>query len=281
MNKYNATLSGTDTWVSRPDGTQIYTRKAGQGHQVVVFAHGYGFDMSEWNLVWEDLLKEDFTLVAFDQMGHGKTTIGKSGLSSDAMIEDYKTVLEHYKVRNAVLVAHSMGSFLGMKLMIRYPEIVKERLKSCLLISAFAGDANKQNFQNRFQIPLIQSGILFKLFKIKAIAHAFVKTVIGENPKKEMIEAFLKVFTAQNHKVLIPILLAFVNESYYAQLSQIQIPCGILIGTRDSTTPPFHTQDLKKNIPQSYIVHLPNKGHCLNWEAPEAIINEIKKLAKM
>ena len=278
MNKYTKPLSGSEIWVSRPDGTQIYTRKAGQGAQTIIFAHGYGFDMSEWNLIWAELLKEDFTLIAFDQMGHGKTSIGKNGISSSAMSADYKTILEFYDVKNAVLVAHSMGTFLAMKFMIDYPEIVKERLKSCLLMSAFAGEANKQNFQNRFQIPLIQTGILFQLFKIKAIGHAFVKSILGENPQNDMIEAFLQMFTTQNHKALIPILLAFVRESYYSQLHQITLPTAIVIGTRDKTTPPFHTQDLNNNIPNSYVVRLPNKGHCLNWEASEAIINEIKRL---
>ena len=51
------------------------------------------------------------------------------------------------------------------------------------------------------------------------------------------------------------------------------------IGTKDKTTPPFHTDDLHRGIKNSKLVRIPNKGHMLNWEAPDALVKEITVLA--
>jgi non-heme chloroperoxidase len=62
-------------------------------------------------------------------------------------------------------------------------------------------------------------------------------------------------------------------------LSQITIPCTIVVGSMDKTTPPFHSQDLAKLIPNARLSVVSKKGHGLNWEAPDRIVEEIKKLA--
>ncbi|NDB27456.1 MAG: alpha/beta hydrolase, partial [Actinobacteria bacterium] len=64
-----------------------------------------------------------------------------------------------------------------------------------------------------------------------------------------------------------------------AQLGNITLPCTIVVGTKDKTTPPFHTDDLHRGIKNSKLVRIPNKGHMLNWEAPDALVKEITVLA--
>ena len=50
-------------------------------------------------------------------------------------------------------------------------------------------------------------------------------------------------------------------------------------GTKDKTTPPFHTDDLHAGIKNSKLVRIAGKGHMLNWEAPVALVDEIIALA--
>ena len=272
-------IKGNEKIISTPDCTKIYSIEAGKGEKTIVLAHGYGFTNQEWNIIVPQLVESGYRVIAFDQRGHGKTNIGNDGISSASMTSDYKSVFEFYNIQNATLVGHSMGGFLGMKAMLTYPEMLQTRIKNCILMATFAGDINKNNFQNRLQIPLIKSGILLKLIKVKAIGNAFGKSILGENPDNEVIRVFNEIFQAQNHKALIPILEAFGNESYYDQLHKITVPCTVIIGSSDKTTPPFHTEDLVKLIPNATKVVIPNKGHGLNWEAPESITKEIIALA--
>lgn len=278
-NELSTPLKGQEKMIITADGTQLWTIEAGKGDKTVVLAHGYGLTSLGWNVITSLLVADGYRVITFDQRGHGKSTIGKDGISSASMASDYKTILDFYNVQNGVLVSHSMGGFVAMKTLLTYPQIQHSQIKSCLLMATFAGDVNRQNFQNRLQIPLIKSGILLKLIRNKSIGTAFAKSIVGEDPDNEVIRIFLEIFLAQHHKALVPILNAFAGENYYGQLSKITIPCTVIVGEKDQTTPAFHSQDLAKLIPNAHLSIVPQKGHGLNWEAPERIVEEIKKLA--
>ena len=274
-----APVDGTPRMIEREDGTRISTISRGSVAQDIVLAHGYGASMIEWNILSHMLDSDKYRLIVFDQRGHGDSTIGSDGISSATMASDYRAVLEAYDVQNGVLGGHSMGGFLAQKFMLTWPEIAQARLKGCLLIATFAGDINRNNFQNRLQIPLIKSGILVSLIKYKAIAHAFSKTLTGDSWNEAMSDVFIDVFRKTNHAALVPILSAFGDENYYAQLKNINIPCTIIVGTKDQTTPAFHTDDMQANIPNSTVVKVPGSGHMINWEAPQALVTELVKLS--
>jgi pimeloyl-ACP methyl ester carboxylesterase len=273
-------IEGNVAFVKMPDDTSIHTITSGSGKTTILLAHGYGFSHLEWNIIVERLNQLNYRTIVFDQRGHGKSTIGKEGISSSSMASDYKNLIEYFNLENCILVGHSMGGFLTMKFLLDNPDMQHKSIKSCVLMATFAGDINKNNFQNRLQIPLIKSGILLKLIKWNPIGHLFGKSLIGENPDPELIRAILEVFLQQDHSKLVPILKAFADESYYDRLKNITIPCAVVIGSKDATTPPFHTDSLVKEIPNSTRIDIKGKGHCLNAEAPDEIINAIKLIDK-
>jgi non-heme chloroperoxidase len=103
--------------------------------------------------------------------------------------------------------------------------------------------------------------------------------LLGDVKDIGMINAFVDTFRKSDLKSLVPILTAFVEEDRYAQLEKVSLPCTIIVGTSDKTTPPFHTDDLHAGIKNSKLVRVPTKGHMLNWEAPVALVDEIIALA--
>jgi pimeloyl-ACP methyl ester carboxylesterase len=268
-------IEGNEAIIATEDGTQLFTVKTGEGEKTVVLAHGYGFTMDEWNVVAPNLVALGYRVILFDQRGHGRSSIGNDGISSAAMAADYQAVLEFYDVRNAILVGHSMGGFLAVKTLLTYPELMHNCIAKAVFVASFAGDINKKNLQNRLQIPLLRSGILLKLTHIKPFGDAFAKSLLGENPDPEVVRAVLAMFQSQNHLALLPILSAFGKESYYNRLHEINIPCTVVVGSRDRTAPPFHAEDLARLIPGAKKVTVPGKGHPLNWEAPDAICDAI------
>ncbi len=272
-------VAGESLIITREDGTQISTISKGNGPQDIVLAHGYGASALEWNILSKMLDDDKYRLIVFDQRGHGNSTIGSDGISSNSMASDYKAVLETYDVKNGILGGHSMGGFLAQKFLLNYPEVAAKRLKGCLLIATFAGDVNRDNFQNRLQIPMIKSGILVSLIKYKMIGNAFAKSLMGDKFEESMATAFVEVFREQDHKALVPIISALGDENYYPDIKNISLPCTIIVGTKDHTTPAFHTDDMHANIPNSTVVKVPGCGHMINWEEPEALFVELEKLA--
>jgi len=77
----------------------------------------------------------------------------------------------------------------------------------------------------------------------------------------------------------VPILEALVKENRYDKLDRIALPCTIVVGTKDATTPPFHTDDLHAGITGSRLEKIEGMGHLLNWESPERIVELIAETA--
>lgn len=274
----NHAMNGKESFIEGQDGIKIRTVVGGES-PTVVLAHGISGNAEGWNMIFNELVKNGFRVIAFDQRGHSKTTIGKDGVSSKSMSNDYKTILEHFDVKDGILVGHSMGGFLGIKFMIDYPEITKSRLKAALLMSTLAGDLSKDNPQNKIQIALVKNGWIKAILSNQSLATLFQASFIGK-PYKSIIQTALISSKSQDLVPLVPILEDLVTENYYPQLSKIKIPCVIMVGTADKSTPSFHSENLAKGIPNAKLIKLVGKGHLLNWEAHLKIVEEIITMSR-
>ena len=269
---------GQTTLVERPDGTRIRVVSAGDG-PTVVLAHGIYMSVVEWSVLWDMLLARGYRVVAFDQRGHGQSTIGTDGISTQSMASDYLAVLEAVDARDAVLLAHSMGGFLAIAAVLDVPGVA-ERLRGLILMSTFAGDVLRDAPQNKAQIPLIRSGVLQRLVANDTVATIFGAGLCGDNPSPAMVQAFVETFRAADHRSLLPILEAFSAEDRGDRLAQITVPTIVLCGGRDQTTPPWQSERLAEGIPGAEAWWVPRAGHMLNWEAPEAIVEAVSELSK-
>lgn len=279
LNDFKRPLAAAERVIITDDGTRLSTVSMGSGTPVVL-AHGFAIDMHEWNVIAEDLVRRGFRVIAFDQRGHGRSDIGRQGVGSRQMVDDYLAVLRDYDVTGGILVGHSMGGFLAIRALVEQPTALARHLRGCVLMATFAGDVNRKNFQNRVQILMIQSGVMGKMIRSNAAAAFLAKSVMGDEKHPQMMDAFIDTFRRTDLQQLVPILTAFVKEDRYGELGNISLPCRIVVGEKDKTTPPFHTEWLHEGIKGSTLRRIPGKGHMLNWEAPEILIEEIVALAK-
>lgn len=279
METYLAEPEGGEGFLTREDGTIIRYIVAGTG-QPIILAHGYGASLAGWNVLSAELVEKGYQVIMFDQRGHEKSTIGSDGISSQSMASDYKAILEHFDVKDGVILGHSMGGFLLTVFLLTYPEVAKARLKGAVMLATFAGDINRDNAQNKIQIPLIKWGILDRMTKTDLFGIPFVDSLSGEHCDMGMVRGMLQVFNRIDHNALIPILQAFVEENYYDRLGEIDLPVKSLVGSKDKTTPPFHADDMKGGIKGATLTRLEGKGHLLNWEAPDVLADTIVSLAK-
>jgi non-heme chloroperoxidase len=268
---------GTEVFIDRPDGTRLRAIHCGEG-PTVVLAHGYGVSLAEWNVIWDLLVGTGVRVIAFDQRGHGKSTIGSDGIGAAPMSGDYKAILEHFDVHDGVLVGHSMGTFLTVLFLLNHAESARERLRGVVLISPTAGDVTRGAPQSRIQIPLIQSGLMSRLVRSETYGCLFGLSLMGDEPSPAAIEAFNRVFLEQDHDRLVPILKALAMENHYPRLGEIQMPCVVICGEKDRTTPAWHSRRLGAEIAGARNVWVPGKGHLLNWEAPEQVVDAIRSL---
>jgi non-heme chloroperoxidase len=267
---------GEEQLVSRPDGTQIRVRSAGEG-PTVVLAHGYGVTLLEWKLVWVRLRELGYRCVAFDQRGHGHSTIGTEGVSSAAMAGDYEAVLRELDLRDVVLVGHSLGGFLAIKAILDQPGAA-ERLRGFVAFASTAGDIMRGSLQNRLQLPAIRLGIMQAVARSSTYSWLFGASLCGEAPSPAALRLFNEIFAAQPHQQLAPIIEFIAKERYYERLGEIELPTVVICGQEDHTTPRWHSELMGERIFGARNVWVPGKGHLLNWEAPEALVEAVQSL---
>jgi non-heme chloroperoxidase len=269
---------GEEVFITTTDGARIRVVSKGTG-PTVVLAHGFLITLMEWNVIWQLLLDAGYRVIAFDQRGHGKSTIGSEGMGSRQMAGDYKAVLEHFAVRDAILVGHSMGGFLSLVFMLTYPEAASKHLRGVILFAALVGNVLKDAPQNRLQIPLMKSGIMKRVMQSDSYGFLFGTSLMGDTPSPAAIKAMLPVMAVQKSERLIPILEAMIQEDYSSRLGEIQHPVVVICGRLDSTTPVWQSETLGTKIPNARNVWVEGKGHLLNWEAPQALVEAVKSLS--
>lgn len=272
-------LHGREEFISRPDGTALRAVSAGTGPPVVL-AHGFGVTAQEWNLVWDRLIERGHRVIAFDQRGHGRSTLGTEGSGSAPMAADYAAVLAHFDVRDGVLVGHSMGGFVAIRAVLDHPEVAAA-LRGLVLFATWAGRIHDGAPLNWLQIPLLGSGVLQRLTRTKTGGTLFCAAQFGARPSPAMVAEFRELFAAQQHRPLLPIVRAFMREDRYARLGEIGVPTVVIVGDADRTTPRGHAERLADGIPDARLITVAGAGHCLNWEAdgPAQLIEAIAAFA--
>lgn len=271
----NKEPEGEEITMTRPDGTTLRLVAAGSG-PTVLLAHGLGATLQEWNIVWSQLRRLGYRVITFDQRGHGRSTVGSDGIGSAQMAGDYKAILEHFDLYDVVLVGHSMGGFLANVFMLTYPNVAAQRLKGTVLFATFAGNVLKGSPQNQLEIPLIKAGIMDRVIQSDVYGSLFVVSLLSSQARyPAIVQACLHIFRQGKLRPLLPIVQAFCEEDYYGRLPEIQTPCVIICGREDKTTPPWHSEEMGRLIPRARTVWVEGKGHLLNWEAPEALVEAI------
>ena len=268
---------GETVWIDRPDGTRIRAVVAGEG-PTVVLAHGYGMSLRTWNILTGMLVERGYRVIAFDWRGHGQTTAGSDGITPEVVAGDFAALLDYFELEDAVLVGHSTGGYLSIAMLLTRPESAK-RLRGLLLMASLAGDASVDAPQTKLQIPLITSGVMDRVVRNETLGLLFAASIWGPEPSPTALRVFLDDFASQDHSQLVPLLTRLSETSFYDRLHEIDLPTIVLCGEDDATTPRWHSETMAESIPDARVVWLPDTGHAINWQRPEAVIEAVDELA--
>ena len=78
---------------------------------------------------------------------------------------------------------------------------------------------------------------------------------------------------------LIPVLRDLIKANYYQRLHEISVPCTVLSGAQDRTSPAWHTDALHPGLAGSGLERMEPAGHMLNWEAAERVGALVRSVA--
>jgi pimeloyl-ACP methyl ester carboxylesterase len=213
------------------------------------------------------LLPPSIRAFAISQRGHGSSSRPESGYLAADMARDVAEFLDHFRIRAAILVGHSMGAQVAKRFAIAYPE----RTLGIVLIGSFA--LMHQNVPVRELWDSIISALQDPVDR--AFVEDFQKSTISLPVPPEFFETVVQESLKVPAYVWRAAFQGFLEEDVATGLDQIRAPALLAWGAGDSLIPQSDQQFLLNAIAGSTLSVYETCGHSPHWESPERFASEL------
>ena len=250
--------------------TYVYTgsRALVATQPTVLFVHGAAHDHSVWALQSRYFAHHGFNVLAIDLPGHGRSA-GRALSTVDAIADWLPRVLDTAGVKHAAVVGYSMGSLAALACAGRHGE----RLTKVALLGTAVPMAVSDVLLAAAQAD---DHLAFEL--INGWSHSAGKQLGGNQvPGMWMTGASMRLMERSGPGVLHNDLKACADYANgLAAAAAVRCPALVIIGARDVMAPPKGTQALLAALAQTTVVTLPDTGHALMAEQPDAVLDALR-----
>jgi pimeloyl-ACP methyl ester carboxylesterase len=106
------------------DGVSLYAKQWGAGAAACVLVHGFGNGSYVWDR-FSPAIGQFFTTVTVDLRGHGESSWDPAGrYEADGHVDDVIDLIDALGINRFMLVGHSLGGDLSIRIAARWPERV-------------------------------------------------------------------------------------------------------------------------------------------------------------
>ena len=249
-------------------GLRIAYQRVGQGPPLVLF-HGAGEDSRIWRPQLEGL-SDDFTVVAWDAPGCGKSDDPKPDFSAEDLGELTAGFLRAAVPEKPHLLGLSWGSMVALELYRGYPEIPA----SLVLASAYAGWAGSlppEEVDRRYAQVLAEIDQPPEKF-----VDDWLPTLFTDRADPAVVAEVARIMADVRPAGMRALLSASGRADYRPMLPTISIPTLLLYGADDQRSPLDVAHELHRQIPGSRLAVIPDVGHLALMEAPDAFNTEVR-----
>jgi pimeloyl-ACP methyl ester carboxylesterase len=271
--------AGTAMTVETDDGASLAVSVSGPadgGGGLVVLPHCWTGGREVWAPVAHRLVAQGFRVVLYDQRGHGSSTVGSEGFTIERLGADLAAVLSAVEAQDAVLAGHSMGGMTVMALATWFPDVLAARARAIVLVATAASGMSRGARADAIGQRVIASAWLERAMR-SGVGHGFVRGVIGRTVRRSDMVLTRDLFVACPPEARSGWLRAMQGMDLRKGIAGIDVPTTVMIGTRDTLTPPSLAAELVDTIPGASLVELRGYGHMLPLEAPDEVAAEIAR----
>lgn len=258
------------------DVTISYTDE-GAGHPVVLL-HGHTLDRRVWLPAVPHLLAAGLRVIRPDLRGHGRSTRPDFGYHPSHHAADLMALLDAISLESATVIGFSFGGGVALEATLTYPK----RVRALGLVATTMPD---RPFEDAFMANLRQVAGVIRSDGMEAamagpwaesplFAHSFAKPGI-----REAVTAIVAGFpgaeflATQRDKVE-------RDWTIPERLGEIMIPTRVMVGECEMAGFRAYADEAAAGIPAANLEVVPDCGHLLPLEAPDAVAKMIASLFK-
>lgn len=255
------------------NNVELYYQEFGNGKETLLFSHGYLMN-NEMFKGQIDRLKNTFKCVAFDHRGHGKSEVTPTGYEMENLVTDAISLIDKLELDSVHFVGMSTGGFIGMRIAIRRPEL----LKSLILMDTSAEKESKKALKKNNALLWVVKNIGYFAVINQVMPILFHTTFLKDASRKSEVKKWRKIITNQKKKGIVPFGKGiFARDNVLERLSDIEIYTAIIVGNHDVPTPLQYSKNMVDIIPNAELFIIPNAGHSAAIEKPEEVTNVMKQ----
>jgi pimeloyl-ACP methyl ester carboxylesterase len=246
-----ATVNGLDV---------AYTDEGGGAPLLLV--HGFPLSRLAWGRQVE-AFKGECRVLAPDLRGLGESEATPGAVSMASFARDLHALLEALQVGPVVLAGHSMGGYVALAFAHAYPEA----LRGLVLVGTKAGAdtpeaaAGRRALADKVRVEGVEAVVGAMAPKMLAAAHT-------DAALAEVVRGFMAA--SRPSGVMAALLGMAGREDAGPWLASIKVPTLVVAGAEDTIIPPAESEALTKAIPGARLALVPEAGHLVPFEQPEA-----------
>jgi pimeloyl-ACP methyl ester carboxylesterase len=243
------------------DGLQIAYERVGSGPPLVLL-HGYvGDGPTTWRRQL-DALCDEFTVVAWDAPGAGRSTDPPERFGLDGYADCLAGFLDKLGLDAACVAGLSFGSILALALQRRHSSVSS----ALILASAYAGWAG--SLPPDLTERRLRQALALADGTPEALEDVLVPTMFSKAMPRETVDDFrasMKTFHPRGLRAMA----RASAEDIRDVLPCVSVPTLLVYGDRDVRAPITVAEALQSAISGSRLVVIPDAGHVCNVEAPD------------
>lgn len=249
------------------NGTELYYEDHGDGPEPIVFAHG---------LIWSGrmfdaqvlALRDRYRCITFDFRGQGRSAVAETGYDMDTLTEDAAALIEALGAAPCHFVGLSMGGFVGMRLAVRRPEL----LRTLSLLNTSADPEAPENAPKYRLLNLVARWFGLRLVAGQVMPILFGRSFMTDPVRAEQRAAWRERLVANDRVGITRAVQGVIDRvGVYDDLPQITTPTLVLVGDEDVATVPAKGERIAARMPDARLVTIPQAGHSSTIEAPQAV----------
>ena len=255
-----------------PSGIRLpYVEQGAPSGVPMLLVHGYTDSWRSFEGVLAHLPKS-VRAFALTLRGHGNADRPLEGYRPTDFAADLAAFMETLDLDPAVIVGHSMGSYIAQRFAIDHPE----RTLGLVLIGSFT------SVRGNPSVVDLWASAVSKL--LDPIDPEFVAGFQRSTVARPVPKAFLDTVVEESLKVPARVWKAALQGLFIAdhtgELQKIRAPTVIVWGDRDEFFSRREQDALAAAIADSQLVVHPGAGHAPHWEEPERLAADLAAFAE-
>ena len=245
--------SGT---VKAADGTAIRYQSRGQGDPALVFIHCWSCNRHYWDGQVKEFEKER-RVVTLDLGGHGDSGKERQEWTVQSFVQDVQAVLNHLKIKQAILVGHSMGGPIALLVAAAQPETVKAVICVDTLQNAEADPPRAQMKMAADQMEV----------DLRKVNQAFLPTFFYKDSDPKLVAWVVDQASRADPKIAAALMRDLADFDLKSALSAAKVPVRC-INSAERIGPVFTDQAVNKKYADFEAILMSAVGHFPQLEQP-------------